>query len=197
MSERTESRPWAFAILLIVTGVVGWLSSFELTVSKIRLLEDPGAALSCDFSILVQCGTNLSSWQGSLFGFANSIIGLGAFAVPIVIGMALLAGARFADWFWWGFLAGVTAGFAWVVWFIAQSLWEIGKLCPWCMTMWAAMIPLFWATLWRVLRDHVPLPARARAVVTELSGWTWVFTILSYAIIALLAQLQLDWISYL
>ena len=31
---------------------------------------------------IVQCGTNLSSWQGAVFGFPNPIIGLAGFVAP-------------------------------------------------------------------------------------------------------------------
>ena len=38
---------------------------------------------------------NLESWQGSLFGFPNPILGLTGWMAPIVVGFAILAGAGF------------------------------------------------------------------------------------------------------
>ena len=34
-----------------------------------------------------------------------------------------------------------------VVWLMYQSLYEIGKLCLYCMAVWAITIPIFWTTL--------------------------------------------------
>ena len=44
---------------------------------KILVLENPEADLDCNFSIIVQCGKNLGSWQGEILGFPNPILGLG------------------------------------------------------------------------------------------------------------------------
>jgi uncharacterized membrane protein len=194
-----SQRPWGLAVTLIVTGLIGWLSSFALVLDKIAVLSDPDADLDCNLSILVQCGKNLASWQGSVFfGVSNPIWGLGAFAVPIVIGVAIFAGARFANWFWWGLAVGVTLGMAWVIWFQYQSIFQLGTLCPWCMTMWAAMIPLFWTViLWELKSGVIPLPSRARRAATEVYAWTWVIVVLSYLVVALVAQLRLDVLSYL
>src|SRR5262249_21361565 len=73
-------RPIAMPILLIITGAVGWWSAFNLVLDKIALLKDPQADLDCNFSLLVQCGANLDSWQGEVFfGVPNPIWGLGGF----------------------------------------------------------------------------------------------------------------------
>lgn len=195
--ELTERPVRGYAALLILTGIIGWMSSFALTMDKFHLLEDPDGQLTCDFNILVQCSANLNSWQGSVFGFPNSLVGLAAFTVPIVLGLALLAGARFARWFWWGFLSGTFLGFVWVLWFMSQSFFEIGKLCPWCTTMWIAMIPLFVVTLIRVLRDHTGGSERYRRVMNEVSNWTWVILVALYLILALLIHIFLDPLAYL
>ncbi len=105
-------RPIAMPILLIVTGLLGWYASFALTVDKILVLQNPQADLDCNISLLVQCGTNLQSWQGSVFGFPNPLIGLGGFVAPIAVGVAMLAGATFARWFWIAFGVGVAGATA-------------------------------------------------------------------------------------
>ncbi|MBQ3934392.1 MAG: hypothetical protein II715_01125, partial [Clostridia bacterium] len=45
--------------------------------------------------------------QASAFGIPNPFIGLFGFGVVLTIGVALLAGAKFRAWFWYGFLAGL------------------------------------------------------------------------------------------
>lgn len=193
MATETTKRPVALAIFLIVAGAIGWYSSFELTLAKFEVLANPEATLGCDFSILVQCGTNLGSWQGSLFGFPNPLLGLGGFAAPIAIGTALLAGAKFARWFWLVFNLGIAGALALVIWLIVQSIFVLGVLCPWCMVVWAVTIPLFWTVTLRNLTHGVfGLPERARAFFVAAYGWVVVITFASYLIVAILAQLRLN-----
>lgn len=198
-TDLDQRQPRGLAIVLILTGIVGWLSSLELSVAKFQVLQNPDAELNCDFSVLVQCGKNLDSWQGSVFfGIPNPLFGLGAFMAPIVVGVAILAGARFAHWFWLSFWGGVVLGMVWVVWFIYQSIFALGTLCPWCMTMWASMIPLFWVVTLHVVRSGVlPVPQEARDFFAEAYRWTWVIVILSYVAIVIVAQLRLDLLYFI
>ena len=99
----------------------------------------------------------MQTWQSSVFGFPNMFIGIVAFAVIITVGMALLSGATFARWYWLGLQAGVTLGFVFVVWLWSQALYDIHILCPFCMVVWAAMIPLFvWVTVRNVVHGVIP-----------------------------------------
>ena len=69
-------RLLGLSIFLIVASAIGLLAAFELTYEKIQVLLNPEHAASCDFTLLVQCGKNMSSPQGSVFGFPNSLLGL-------------------------------------------------------------------------------------------------------------------------
>lgn len=200
MPQRTiDSRPIALAVWLVVAGVIGWIAAFALTVEKFHALATPDAGpASCDFSIIVQCTANLDSWQGSVFGFPNPILGLTGWVAPIVVGMAILAGARFARWFWLLFAAGVTFAFGFVLWLIGQSIYSLGTLCPWCMVTWLVTIPTFYALGVHLLRSGVISDApRARAVGARLAAWIPLMALVTYAIVLLLAQLRLDAIPQL
>lgn len=193
----TRKRPAVYALLLILLGCVGWYAAFALTLDKFAALEDPSASLGCDFSILVQCSANLESWQGSLFGFPNPILGLAAWIAPIVVGAALLAGARVDRWFHLAFNLGVVAALAFVIWLISQSIFVLGTLCPWCMLTWSVTIPLFWLVTLRNLRDGVlPAPAGLRRLATAAYAWIPFLTIACYLVVAVIAQLRLDVLSY-
>ena len=188
----TETRrPWILAIFLIVTGGLGWWAAFSLTLDKFALLADPDAALSCNFSVLVQCGANLNSWQGEVFGFPNPLIGLGGFVAPIAVGVALLAGARFAGWFWIAFNVGLAGALAFVIWLIGQSIFVLGTLCPWCMLVWLVTIPLFWVVTLRNAREGVFGSGLSR-IGSVLTPWIVPITVVCYLIVALLAQVRLD-----
>ncbi len=194
----TQRRPVALAIFFIVVGLIGWYAAFALTIEKIDLLLDPNAAAGCDFSIVVQCKANLLSWQGAILGFPNPLIGLGAWAAPIAVGTALLAGARFDRWFWILFNAGSAAALAFVVWLISQSVFVLGTLCPWCMVTWSVAIPLFWVlTLYNLREGRFTANTRVREIAGTLLGWAPAIVMATYLTVAVIAQLRLDFISYL
>jgi uncharacterized membrane protein len=186
------------AVWLILAGAVGWWAAFSLTSERLHLLANPGASASCDFSLLIQCGKNLDSWQGSVFGFPNPLLGLAGWMAPIVVGAALLAGARFARWFWWLFTLGMAGAFVFVVWLISQSIFELSTLCPWCMVTWVVTIPSFYAVVLHVLREGiVPVSPGVRKAAGTLMGWMPLLAVLSYAVIAVIAELQLHVIQSL
>ena len=186
-------RPVALAVWLIVAGAIGWWAAFSLTLERLHLLADPQAAASCDFSILVQCTANLQSSQGALFGFPNPLLGLTGWAAPVIVGFAILAGARFAPWFWWCFWAGTAFAFGFIIWLIGQSIFVLGTLCPWCMVTWVVTIPTFYAVTLHELRGGaVPVSAGARRIADKLMVWVPLAAFVSYAIILLLAQVRLN-----
>lgn len=197
-STETTRQPRLLAIFLIVAGLVGWFAAFELTVEKINTLTNPGQALGCDVSVLVQCSANLNSWQGAVFGFPNPIIGLGAWVAPIVVGVAILAGARFPRWFWVVFNVGMLAGIAFVIWLISQSIFVLGTLCPWCMLTWSVMIPSFLSvTLYNLREGNLPASAGVRRVAGALLSWIIPLTLAVYIVVAVIAQLRLDVLNHL
>ena len=184
-------RPLSLAIVLIVTGVVGWYAAFALTLDKLAVLENPQADLDCNISVIVQCGLNLGSWQGALLGFPNPLLGLGGFVAPIAVGVAMLAGATFARWFWIALNVGVLGAFAFILWLAYQSIFNLGTLCPWCMLVWSATIPMFWALTLGNARAGV-LGPRLQPLGERLYSWVPAITVLGYVLIALVAQLRLD-----
>lgn len=185
-------------MLLIVSSLVGLVAAFVLTLDKIKQIRDPQSALGCDFSVLVQCGKNLDSAQGAVFGFPNPLIGLMCWVAPLVVGMAILSGARFARWFWFLFWCGFAFAIGLVGWLIAQSVFVLGTLCPWCMVTWAVTIPSFFAVTFHALRiGAIPLGAGARRAGARLFGWLPLVTLLAYIAVAVLAQLRLDVLNHI
>lgn len=168
-------RP-AFIWTLLVTSVVGWIASGILVIERLRVYADANYITSCDISPWVSCGTVFQTWQASLFGFPNPLIGIVAFAVVITTAMALLARARFARWYWVGLQIGVTLGMVFVVWLWSQALFDIYVLCIYCIVVWTAMIPLFvFTTVRNLAAGVIPAPA---GLVRFASEWAWAIVVL-------------------
>jgi uncharacterized membrane protein len=166
-------------------------------VEKFHILADPNAALGCDFSLLVQCGKNLTSWQGAVFfDIPNPVWGVSGFVAPIAVGVSLLAGARFARWFWITFNVGLAGALAFVIFLISQSVYVLGTLCPWCIVVWSVTIPLFWTMTITNLATGRFGPGAVR-IGRPLTTWIVPLTLLSYVTVALLAQLRLDVLGHL
>jgi uncharacterized membrane protein len=133
-----------------------------------------------------------------LFGFPNPLLGLMFWPAVLAVGVALLAGARLAGWFWVMFGLGTTASLALVIWFIGQSLFVLRVLCPWCMVTWAVAIPLFLVVTLHVLRSGaIPVPAPLRRAGAATYAWIPLITLLSYVVVGVLAQWQLDVLAQL
>lgn len=134
-------------IFLTIAGGIGLAASGILTNDKINLLvaqvEGEELNLSCDLSAFVSCSDVVSSSQSSVFGFPNPLIGLVGFAVVITIGVLLAAKVELPRFMWAGLQAGTIFGIAFVSWLQYQSVFVIGKLCPWCMVVWTVTIPIF------------------------------------------------------
>lgn len=153
--------------LLIVGGVIGLISSFIISYDKIKLLENPSFQPDCNLNPIISCGSVMSSWQGSVFGFPNPWIGLVGFSILITIGMGILAGAQFKRWFWLGLQAGTIFGIGLVHWLFFESVYRIHALCPYCMAVWVVVITTFWyVLLYNVQKGHIKLPASGQNIGT-------------------------------
>lgn len=183
----------ALGIFLLVAGALGLLAAFELSLEKMLSLADPEHIPACNVGVLVGCSVNLGSWQGAVFGFPNPFVGLMAWPVVITIGVALIAGVRFPRWFWLGFNLGVAGALVFVGWLIAQSIYVLDVLCPWCMLTWAVTIPTFWAvTLDNLRTGRIPASTRVRRLAAGWYGWIPLITVVCYAIVIVLAQAQMN-----
>ena len=190
---RRDGRPLELGIFLAVASIAGFFSAFRLTVDKVGTFTEPDVAPSCNVSFLVQCGKNLASWQGSLFGFPNPVIGIGGWSALFMIAVLIISGVSFARWFWIAINVGITLALAFVIFLITESIFGLGTLCPWCMATWSVVIPSFWLiSLYNLKAAHLPVHARLRSLATVAYGYVPLITLVSYVIVAAIAQMQLD-----
>lgn len=187
-----RSLPW----LLLVGGLTGLVAAFVLTVEKFALALDPDYAPTCSINPVLNCGSVMDTPQASAFGFPNSLLGIAGFAVVAAVGAALLAGAVFAPWFWGAMQLGVTAAAVFVHWLIAQSLYQIGALCPYCMAVWGVTVTIFWYVTLRNLDSARSKPVPRQWLRQWFRQWpdsvirnhSIPLTVWFLAVIALIAQ---------
>ena len=129
---KNRSNKQVFGTMLGM-GVVGLIASFVLTIEKFHLLEDPNATLTCSFNLVLNCSTVMQTWQSSVFGFPNMLIGMMAFPVVITIAVLGLANATFPRWFLIAANIGYLLGAIFAYWLFFSSVYDIQVLCPWCL----------------------------------------------------------------
>ncbi|WP_349897858.1 vitamin K epoxide reductase family protein [Parafrigoribacterium soli] len=191
-ADTVDARPRALGIGLLVGGLGGLLAAAALIIEKIESLAHPAARLSCDLSAFVGCSASLGSEQGSLLGIPNPLPGLVFWSVIVTLGVMIVV-VEVPRWIWLGLALGMTGAFALVVWFILQSIYVIGVLCPWCMLTWLVTIPLFLLVVGHVLRSGLlPVPAGVRRAAAASYQWVWIITLGIVAVVVILAQLRLD-----
>ena len=181
--SKCDNSLMVFPLALIVFGIAGWIASFGLTIERLNVASNPDYATPCDISPFISCKSVMLSEQAALLGFPNPLIGIAAFFAPILIGFAILAGAKFAPWFWNLFLLGHVFAMGFVFWLFSQSVFVIGSLCLYCIVAWAATIPLFWSILGHNLREGY-LGIKLMPSGEFVYEWAWVFTIINYLALA-------------
>lgn len=175
--QRAGGAPRELAVVLIIAGVLGIWASVSLILSRIALALDPGASLGCDLNPLVGCGEFITSWQASVFGWPNAVLGTIGFSALLATGVFFASGARPATWLWRGLAAGTVFGVGWVIWFQYHALVNFRMLCPYCLVVWAVTIPVFVHVMARAAQGgHLPLGQRlTRVLVMDrwliIGGW--------------------------
>ena len=186
-------RRRVFGVVLVIAGLAGLTAAYNLSVDKITVILSPTTSLNCNVSLIVACGKNLGSWQGSLFGFPNPLLGLGAFAVVLVTGIAVLVGVRFSRWWWVAFTSGVIAAFAFITFLIIASVYVIGTLCLWCALVWTVTIPTFWlSTLGSLKNGDVTVGPSATRFFAATYTWVPLITVVCYLVVLFMFQVRLS-----
>jgi len=179
--QRAGGASYGYALLLVIAGALGAIASIALTLDYLNLLADPDYVPVCDINPIVGCGMFLGSAPASAFGFPNVIIGMVAFPIVVTIGVVLAASLRLPRWFWRGMVAGMAFGIGFVTWLQWQSFTVIGGLCPYCLVVWAVMIPLFVHTVARAVQNGA-LPGGAE-LSQFLIRYRWALTVLWYLLV--------------
>ncbi len=170
-------------------GVVGIFAALFQMLEKLTLLKNKDAILTCDLNSVFSCSNVLNAWQSSVFGFPNSLMCMVLFAIFATSGLAGLAGSTLAR----GYRLGVqavslfTLGFA--LWFLHQSIYDIGSLCILCIFCFAGLLLVNAAWL-RINADDLPLGERGRRILSraiasgaDIFGWFILAAIVAFAML--------------
>ena len=136
----TKFYPW----LLLGGSFVGLVASVWQAAERVQMLKHPAAALSCNLNPVIDCSGVLGNRWAALFGFPNAFIGIAIFGMLLMAGVALVTGTRPSKGFQRMLLAVSTILVLFSFWFFGMSLYVIGKVCIFCLFIWAVSIPVFW-----------------------------------------------------
>lgn len=146
---RSKGFNYGYGLILLITSSISLVASFLLSVDHIRILEDPDYVPSCSINPLLSCVSVMASDKASIFGIPNPFFGLIAFTALITLAVIILTGAldfkKLPKWFFAALAAGATFGMGLVLFLIYDSLYQIGALCIYCMTVWS-MVSIIWPT---------------------------------------------------
>lgn len=129
-----QSNKWIFGTMLAF-GIVGLITSFILSVEEIHLIKNPDAVLSCSINVALNCSEVMKTWQASVFGFPNMLIGLMAYPVVITTAVVALTGVKLPRWYWIAANVCYGLGAIFAYWLFFQSVYVIQILCPWCLVI--------------------------------------------------------------
>jgi uncharacterized membrane protein len=93
IANKCDNSAVVFPLTLIITGIVGWIASFGLTLERLHVMANPAATTACDISPFISCKSVMLSEQAALFGFPNPLIGIAAYFAPVLVGVAIFAGS--------------------------------------------------------------------------------------------------------
>ena len=128
------------AWVMLFASVSGLIASFILTIDKFKILKDAGYTPSCNINATLNCKSVMLSKQAEVFGFPNSIIGIGAFSIMLTIAVLLFFGFNFPKLFLLLASFGTALAVMFCHWLAYQTTFVIGALCPYCIVAWVATL---------------------------------------------------------
>lgn len=177
---------------MAVLAVIGLSAGIILSIEKIELLAEPNHIASCSLSPVVACSPIIASPQASAFGFPNSFIGIFGFTAVFAAAMTILAGATKLSKVWWRtLLGGIVFGAGFCTWLFHEGVFEIGKLCLYCMLVWLVTFALLWlVTAHSIENKYINLGTR----INKLLSYKYELITITYVIIFML--LFYKWSDY-
>lgn len=154
LTKKTENENRrAFAVILIFS-LAALFASFMLTIDEFYLLQHPNASLNCSINLVLNCSTVMQTWQASIFGFPNMVLGLIAYTALVTIAIIALMGVKLPKPFMVAVNFGAFAGIVFSEWLTYQSIYVIEVLCPYCLVVLFSTLLIFAAITHYNLRNN-------------------------------------------
>lgn len=125
---------------MLIAAISGLAASFILTIDKFKVLKDAGYTPSCNINATLNCKSVMLSKQAEVFGFPNSLIGIGTFSMMLVIAVLLFLNISLPKIFLQIATVGTVLAVVFCHWLAYQTTFVIGALCPYCMVAWVATL---------------------------------------------------------
>ena len=131
-SYETESarRAWRrrTSLEMIISGFIGLVTSFVLSIEAWQLAADSSARFGCDISSVLSCSAVAQTWQARILGFPNAFLGIFFEAVVLAISVAIFAGVKFPRWYMLGTNLLYTIALFFAFWLFGQSYFIILRI---------------------------------------------------------------------
>lgn len=177
-SSRSEI---SLARWMAVLAAIGISAAVVLSIEKIEILSEPIHVTSCSLSPIVSCSPIIASSQASALGFPNSFIGIFGFTAVFTAAMTIAAGATKLSRTWWRtLLSGIALGAIFSGWLFYQGVFEIGKLCLYCMLVWLVTSALLWLTAAHCVENKY---VNLGSIINKLLSYKYELIIITYAAI--------------
>jgi len=175
-SYETESarRAWRrrTSLEMIISGFIGLVTSFVLSIEAWQLAADSSARFGCDISSVLSCSAVAQTWQARILGFPNAFLGIFFEAVVLAVSVAVFAGVKFPRWYMLGTNLLYTIALLFAFWLFGQSYFIIQVLCPWCLLITLTTTLVFGGITRINIRDGViPVPEGLRRIVAQGLDW--------------------------
>ena len=175
-SYETEAarRAWRrrTSLEMIISGFIGLVTSFVLSIEAWQLAADSSARFGCDISSVLSCSAVAQTWQARILGFPNAFLGIFFEAVVLAISVGIFAGVKFPRWYMLGTNLLYTIALFFAFWLFGQSYFIIQVLCPWCLLITLTTTLVFGGITRINVRDGVvPVPEGLRRLVAQGLDW--------------------------
>lgn len=177
--ETRPKPPLWLGIIFTVCGLWGLVPSARVLLDQIEGLKDPNFVAVCDYNAVFSCTDVMRSDAATTFGISNSFYGLAGFGAVAALGVAMLAGARFAGWLWFLIGVGMTVVVGFCMYLAAHAIFTLGALCTNCIQIWAAAIILFCATVGFTF----PAYGGDNAMTRAAGKWWWALAVVWMVVI--------------
>lgn len=136
-----------YGAMLTLYSLVAWIASGTLVLERLELFKNPNYIPTCDFGLFFSCSNIMKTEQASLFGFPNPLLGIVGFAITGTLGILIMSGMKLPRWINISLMSGIIASFGLIGFFWYTSVIVVMLLCPWCMVVWAMVIPMLFHTM--------------------------------------------------